>query len=123
MKQLQCVVIGCGAIGPIHMEAIVACDAANLYGVCDILPERAQRYSNSIGVKHFLLSKRSCPIRRWTVYIFVPPIISMFPWRWPCQSGKTHCFGKADRHEYKRCRYRSPGAGKHPLLRHLSEPV
>lgn len=53
MKQLQCVVIGCGAIGPIHMEAIVACDAANLYGVCDILPERAQRYSQQYRCKAF----------------------------------------------------------------------
>ncbi len=46
-------VVGCGNIGPIHAEAIRAADNAELYAVCDIVKERADRYAEKYGCKAF----------------------------------------------------------------------
>jgi len=42
-------VIGCGAVGPVHAEAIVGCPSAELVGVCDTVEERAERCAASFG--------------------------------------------------------------------------
>lgn len=46
-------VIGCGAIGPVHMKALRTCADARLGGVCDVVPERAEKYARLYGVKAF----------------------------------------------------------------------
>ena len=38
----RCAVVGCGVIGPVHMDAITRCADAELVAVCDIIPERAE---------------------------------------------------------------------------------
>ncbi|GAA0136000.1 Gfo/Idh/MocA family oxidoreductase [Paenibacillus sp. YSY-4.3] len=43
MSRLNAVIIGCGAIGPIHTTAVKQSEAARLYGACDITEERAQK--------------------------------------------------------------------------------
>ncbi|WMT39330.1 Gfo/Idh/MocA family oxidoreductase [Paenibacillus sp. D2_2] len=53
MSQMNVVIIGCGAIGPIHAEAVTNSDAAHLYGVCDILPERAEALAQRYGCQAF----------------------------------------------------------------------
>ncbi|GAA0375572.1 Gfo/Idh/MocA family oxidoreductase [Paenibacillus motobuensis] len=53
MSQMNAVIIGCGAIGPIHAEAITNSDAAHLYGVCDVLPERAEALALRYGCRAF----------------------------------------------------------------------
>ena len=40
MNKKQAVIVGCGAIAPIHAAAIEASDYVQLYGVCDIISER-----------------------------------------------------------------------------------
>ena len=53
MSKMNAVVVGCGAIGPIHMNAVHATEYAALYGVCDIENERADRYAKEFGCKAF----------------------------------------------------------------------
>lgn len=53
MSKMNAVVVGCGAIGPIHMNAVHATEYAALYGVCDIEKERADRYAKEFGCKAF----------------------------------------------------------------------
>lgn len=42
-------VVGYGAVGPVHSEAISKSEYANLYAVCDILPERADKAAELYG--------------------------------------------------------------------------
>ena len=42
-------IIGCGRIAPKHAESIVALPDAELVGVCDIVPERAQAFADKYG--------------------------------------------------------------------------
>jgi len=53
MSQMNAVIIGCGAIGPVHAEAVKNSDAVHLYGVCDILPERAEALAQRYGCRVF----------------------------------------------------------------------
>lgn len=52
-NQHQAVVIGCGAIGPIHAEALSRCEYANLYGVCDIDRTRADVLAKQYGCRTY----------------------------------------------------------------------
>lgn len=45
-------IIGCGAISPVHIEAVNNCKSARLYGVCDI--DKTKRdMANELGVRFF----------------------------------------------------------------------
>lgn len=49
MKQLNCAVVGLGAIGPTHIKAIQALENARLYAVCDIDGEKADTAAREHG--------------------------------------------------------------------------
>lgn len=53
MSAKNAVIIGCGAIGPIHAAAIAEAEDVHLYGVCDIIEERADLLSEQYGCKSF----------------------------------------------------------------------
>ncbi|MFD3258383.1 Gfo/Idh/MocA family protein [Paenibacillus lentus] len=42
MNRVNAVIVGCGAIGPIHAAAIRQSEASELFGACDIVKERAE---------------------------------------------------------------------------------
>jgi predicted dehydrogenase len=46
-------VIGCGAIGPVHCDAINGVEGAKLVGVCDVVQERAKALGEKYGVKAY----------------------------------------------------------------------
>ncbi len=50
---LKACVIGCGAVGPVHMEALASVKHAELYAVCDIRPERADQKAEHYQVKAY----------------------------------------------------------------------
>ena len=50
---LRVSVIGLGPIGNLHADIIKCDDLAEMVGVCDIIPERAQRAGERLGVPHF----------------------------------------------------------------------
>ena len=50
---LRVCIIGLGPIGNLHADMVKCCDVAELVGVCDIIPERAQRAGERLGVPHF----------------------------------------------------------------------
>ncbi len=50
---MKAVIVGFGAIGPAHAKAIDAIDEVTLYGVCDIIKERADKGAEEYGVKAF----------------------------------------------------------------------
>lgn len=52
-KDKGAVVVGCGAIGPVHAQVIRECEGVRLAGVCDIVPERAQRLAAEHGCKAY----------------------------------------------------------------------
>ncbi|MDF2922215.1 MAG: oxidoreductase [Paenibacillaceae bacterium] len=53
MSQMNAVIIGCGAIGPIHAAAIAQAADVQLYGVCDIIEERARALAEKYGCRSF----------------------------------------------------------------------
>jgi len=54
MKKLRVAVIGMGPIGNIHADVYKSSDLAELVGVCDIIPERAEMAGKRLGVPYFL---------------------------------------------------------------------
>ncbi len=54
-KRLNAVVVGCGAIGPVHMNAIIKAESANLYGVCDIDKMRVESFAREYNCKGYTL--------------------------------------------------------------------
>ena len=46
-------IVGCGAIGPIHADALKGVEGAELSAVCDIVPERANKLGEKHGVPAF----------------------------------------------------------------------
>ncbi len=46
-------VVGCGVIGPWHGDAVMAAEGAELIACCDIIEERAQKYAEKYGLKHY----------------------------------------------------------------------
>ena len=53
MKKLRCAVVGLGAIGPTHVQAIDSIENATLYAVCDIVAEKAEGIAQTYGCKAF----------------------------------------------------------------------
>jgi UDP-N-acetyl-2-amino-2-deoxyglucuronate dehydrogenase len=53
MDAKNAVILGCGAIGPVHAAAIAESSDATLYGVCDIVPERRAALAEQYGCKSF----------------------------------------------------------------------
>lgn len=53
MGARNAVILGCGAIGPVHAAAIAEAPDARLYGVCDIVPERSGALAGQYGCKSF----------------------------------------------------------------------
>ena len=53
MKKIRCAVVGLGAIGPTHIKSIQEIENAELYAVCDIVPEKAEKYAAENGCKAF----------------------------------------------------------------------
>ncbi|MCI8443211.1 MAG: Gfo/Idh/MocA family oxidoreductase [Provencibacterium sp.] len=54
--KLQAAILGCGTIGNLHARAILANPAlVGLYGVCDLIPERAQEYQEKYGAEHIYM--------------------------------------------------------------------
>lgn len=52
-RPIHAVIIGCGAIGPIHAAALAESKAAKLYGVCDIREDRAQALTEQYGCRAY----------------------------------------------------------------------
>lgn len=52
-RTLKFGIVGCGRIAPKHAESIVALPEAELIGVCDIVPERAQAFADKYGAKPY----------------------------------------------------------------------
>ena len=50
---LRVCIIGMGPIGNLHADMVKCCEGAEMVGVCDIIPERAQRAGERLGVPHF----------------------------------------------------------------------
>ncbi|MBR6729412.1 MAG: Gfo/Idh/MocA family oxidoreductase [Clostridia bacterium] len=50
---LKACVIGCGCVGPVHMQAIKDLENADLYAVCDNRPERADKAAETYGAKAY----------------------------------------------------------------------
>jgi UDP-N-acetyl-2-amino-2-deoxyglucuronate dehydrogenase len=53
MSTFNTVIIGCGAIGPLHAAAIAASSTVQLYGVCDIIEERANALAEKYNCQVF----------------------------------------------------------------------
>ena len=46
-------VVGCGSISPVHINALKETKYADLFAVCDIVPEKADKCANKYGAKAF----------------------------------------------------------------------
>lgn len=46
-------IVGFGAIGPVHADSISLIDSVTLYGICDIVKERADKAAEKYGCKAF----------------------------------------------------------------------
>ncbi len=53
-RALKFGIIGCGRIAQKHAESIVALPEAELVGVCDLVPERAQAFAGKYGAKPYV---------------------------------------------------------------------
>lgn len=53
MQKLRSVIIGCGAIFPMHAASIQANEYAELSAVCDIRPERAEKRAQECGCRWY----------------------------------------------------------------------
>lgn len=53
MDSRNAVIIGCGAIAPVHINAVLNCKYAVLYGVCDTKKERAEAFAEKYGCKAY----------------------------------------------------------------------
>lgn len=51
-KTINFAIIGCGVIAPCHASAIKNIKGANLYAVCDIIPEKADKFAEEYEVEH-----------------------------------------------------------------------
>jgi len=49
-KKNACVV-GYGAVGPIHAKSLAKSEYANMYAICDCIPERADKGARLYGAK------------------------------------------------------------------------
>lgn len=52
-RKVRCAVVGLGAIGPTHMNAIDAIENAELVAVCDVVQEKADKYAEVYGCKAY----------------------------------------------------------------------
>lgn len=57
MKKLRVCVIGMGPIGNLHADIYKSSELTELVGVCDIIPERAERAGKRLSVPYFLDAK------------------------------------------------------------------
>lgn len=53
MKEYGFGIVGCGAIGPIHADALAETDRAKLVAVCDIIKNRADEIAEKHGAKAY----------------------------------------------------------------------
>lgn len=53
VKKIKSAVVGLGAIGPTHVAALADIDNAELYAVCDIVPEKMEQYVSQYGCKAY----------------------------------------------------------------------
>lgn len=51
--KVRCAVVGLGAIGPTHVNAIEGIENAKLVAVCDVVMEKADRFAESCGCKAY----------------------------------------------------------------------
>ena len=64
MGKIKCAVVGCGAIAPLHLQAISHISEVTLVAVCDIKKERADKWAQAYGIssytdyKEMLLTER-----------------------------------------------------------------
>ena len=54
MKKIKFAILGCGTIGDVHARAIQELDAAELFAVCDVNPERAKESFSAFLMAIFL---------------------------------------------------------------------
>ena len=52
-KKVRCAVVGLGAIGPTHADAIRNIANAELVAVCDLVREKADSFADSYGCKAY----------------------------------------------------------------------
>lgn len=50
---LKACVVGCGSVGPVHMGAVAGLKNAELYALCDIRPERADKAAEAYHAKAY----------------------------------------------------------------------
>ena len=53
MDQLKVAVVGCGCISVMHLDSIIALPESVLVGVCDIIPERAEKAAEKYNTKAY----------------------------------------------------------------------
>jgi len=54
MKKYNFALVGCGRIAYKHIESLKKIENAEIVALCDIRPERAQRYSKELGIPYYL---------------------------------------------------------------------
>ncbi len=83
MKKLRTALVGCGSISTMHLTPISVMENAELVGVCDIKPDRAERAAQKYGVSAYTdYEKMLTELKPDIVHVCVPhylhPIISRF---------------------------------------------
>ncbi|MGI5869660.1 MAG: Gfo/Idh/MocA family protein [Kiritimatiellia bacterium] len=56
MKKLRVAVIGCGVIGPLHLECFKQLDFVEIAWTCDLIPERAKNAAEKFGAGKWAVS-------------------------------------------------------------------
>lgn len=56
MKKIRVAVIGCGVIGPLHIECYQSLDDVEITWLCDLIPERAKAAAEKFGIKQWTLN-------------------------------------------------------------------
>ena len=72
MSKLHAAIIGCGAIGPIHAAAIAESKTVELYAVCDLIEERANKLSKQYGCKVYSFEQILCDKNIDCIHICTP---------------------------------------------------
>ena len=74
MNKMKVALIGCGTIGRYHLEHFKKMDDVNVVGVCDIIPERADRFASEVNCRPFYsYQKMYDAVGPECVFIGIPP--------------------------------------------------
>ena len=74
MEKMRVALIGCGTIGRYHLNHFKMMDDVDVVGVCDIIPERADRFASEVNCKPFSCFKKMYDtVSPDCVFIGIPP--------------------------------------------------